>query len=193
MRTTLSKGHPYWCLRDYLQGLYGSVASLEFSYYEYKPQSLLDNRQVFSVGIDEFLDSDFCEGLIAKCPEGRELAVHSVVKTQSGLSLHLPMIDMSTGSAAQLEKLKPFLGESFGKYVWYKSGRSYHGYGRYMISHQDWIALMGRLLLANQIGFPPTVDPRWVGHRLIAGYSALRWTKNTLFYIDTPKLISEGV
>lgn len=46
---------------------------------------------------------------------------------------------------------------------------------------------MGKLFLATQVGVPPTVDPRWVGHRLIAGYAALRWTKNTPHYVDTPK------
>ncbi|MHB1292207.1 MAG: primase 1D-like protein [Sulfuricella sp.] len=35
----------------------------------------------------------------------------------------------------------------------------------------------------------PTVDPRWVGHRLISGYAALRWTKNTEQYLNTPTLI----
>ena len=98
---------------------------------------------------------------------------------------------MSTGSGAQLEKVRPVLGESvFFDFDWYKSGRSYHGYGRSLLTHNDWIKQMGKLLLVNQIGVPPTVDPRWVGHRLIAGYASLRWTKNTPQYLDYPRRVS---
>lgn len=104
--------------------------------------------------------------------------------------MHIPMVDMSTGSVAQLAKLRPFLGEElFQRFKWYKSGRSFHGYGRTLVTSSEWSALMGTLLLANQKGLAPTVDPRWVGHRLIAGYAALRWTKNTPHYINLPKEI----
>jgi hypothetical protein len=35
---------------------------------------------------------------------------------------------------------------------------------------------MGRLLLLNLPEKPCLVDTRWVGHRLIGGYAALRWS-----------------
>lgn len=75
------------------------------------------------------------------------------------------------------------------KMIWYESGRSFHGYGTTLISNEEWIQLMGRLLLVNQPQQHPIVDSRWIGHRLIAGYSALRWTKNTDDYIQVPKLL----
>lgn len=168
-----------------------NIAELRFSYYEYIPQSLIDERKVFCVSKSDFLDEGVICSLIDCVPPGKELSFHSLVTLDSGVLAHIPMVDMSTGSAAQLAKLRPYLGDDIYQYfTWYKSGRSYHGYGSILISYDAWAAQMGRLLLANQIGTPPTVDPRWVGHRLIAGYSALRWTKNTAHYIEIPKRIS---
>lgn len=160
---------------------------LHFSYYDYVPQSLIDKRKTFSISSSDFLDSLAIEALIQGAPSGQELAFHSMVLTVSGEQKHIPMVDMSTGSAAQLTKLKHFLGEDlFQRFKWYRSGRSFHGYGSFLASEREWVILMGTLLLANQKGLSPTVDPRWVGHRLIAGYSALRWTKNTSHYINLP-------
>lgn len=182
--------HPYWHVRSVIQKNSCTVKSIELSYYEYIPQSLIDTRKVFSVLTSDFLNEDTILKIINDCPDGYELAIHSKITTTINEELHIPMIDMSTGSAAQLSKLKPFLENDFDHFIWYKSGRSYHGYGSTLISHQEWISMMGKLLLANQIGMPPTVDPRWVGHRLISGYAALRWTKNTSHYIDIPKLLT---
>ena len=33
------------------------------------------------------------------------------------------------------------------------------------------------------------VDSRWIGHRLIGGYSSLRWTNNTGMYRSEPSKI----
>ncbi|MCI2964930.1 MULTISPECIES: hypothetical protein [Shewanella] len=166
------------------------IHTLQFSYYNYIPQSVIDDRYTFRVSIECFLEPDFIAKLFYDTPINKELAFHSNIITTSGEVMHIPMVDMSTGSAAQLNKLKSFLDDSiFQRFKWYKSGRSYHGYCGILINEREWLILMGRLLLANQIGFPPTVDPRWVGHRLIAGYATLRWTKNTPHYIGYPREI----
>ena len=192
MTTLLSKEHPYWDVRGIVSRNIDSVLAVNLSFYEYTPQALEDARFVFSVPSSDFVNYSYMQGVIERCPAGCELAVHSKLKMVDGTDKHIPMVDMSTGSAAQLDKLKPVLKEEFSKFVWYRSGRSYHGYGTVLIDNDSWIVLMGKLLLANRIGVPPTVDPRWVGHRLIAGYAALRWTKNTAYYTDVPrKLVSE--
>jgi hypothetical protein len=142
------------------------------------------------VSLDEFLNEGFVGNLIQSTPSGSDLAFHSLVTTRDSDDLHIPMVDMSTGSVAQLEKLRPFLSATlFEKFKWYRSGRSFHGYANTLIAPKEWASLMGTLLLANQKGLHPTVDPRWIGHRLIAGYSALRWTKNTAHYIELPRAI----
>lgn len=181
--------HPYWSVRSVIEASL-DVVGLCFSYYTYAPQSLIDERTVFSISRLDFLDENFIQRIISSTPKGQELALHSTVAMRSGECLHLPMIDMSTGSPAQLEKVRPILGnEVFLSFDWYKSGRSYHGYGRYLMRQREWSMHMGKLLLVNKVGLPPTVDPRWVGHRLIAGYAALRWTKNTSHYVDFPRRI----
>jgi hypothetical protein len=183
--------HPYWYVRDLVVSWPDRISRLNLSYYRYLPQSLDDPRSEFSVEALLFVDPGEIQKIIDATPEGHELAFHSRVQLTRGQSLHVPLIDMSTGSPAQLEKLKPFLGERFSDFDWYRSGRSFHGYASSLIDVDSWAAMMGTLLLANQKGLPPTVDPRWIGHRLRAGYSALRWTKKTSHYIEEPRALAQ--
>ena len=120
-------------------------------------------------------------------PSGQELAIHSDMLLANGHRKHLVMVDMSTSAKAHLEKLRQFLGEEFFRQItWFDSGRSFHGYGDSLLTEGNWTRFMGLLLLANQPRLEPTVDPRWIGHRLMAGYAALRWTKNTEHYLGLP-------
>jgi hypothetical protein len=132
--------------------------------------------------------------LMEETPPGQELAVHSDFRLVNSECAHLVMVDMSTSSKAHLEKLRAFLGDNlFHKIAWYDSGRSFHGYGETLLSTADWGKFMGLLLLANQPKLEPTVDPRWIGHRLLAGYASLRWTKNTQHYLGVPISIDKAV
>lgn len=45
------------------------------------------------------------------------------------------------------------------------------------------------LLLANPKNDKQVVDSRWVAHRLIAGYAALRWTSHQNQYLSVPALV----
>lgn len=190
MSPAIPPKHPYWQLRALAQTQSDLISKFNLSYYEYVPQSLSDTRQLLAVSLEEFLDEEFIGSIIQSTPSGSDLAFHSLVTTRDSHDLHIPMVDMSTGSVAQLEKLRPFLSAKlFEKFKWYKSGRSFHGYANALVDPKEWASLMGTLLLANQKGLHPTVDPRWIGHRLIAGYSALRWTKNTAHYIELPRAI----
>lgn len=184
---SINSSHPYWHARKVIEQSSESISEIHLSYYKYIPQSLSDGRTELTLSKKDFLEEEVIREIINKTPLNMELALHSKIKTQEGNFLHIPMIDMSTKSSVQLSKLQPYLGEKLYKSIaWYESGRSYHGYGGFLIEHDDWISLMGKLLLTNKPGFPPTVDLRWVGHRLIAGYSALRWTKQTKQYLQEP-------
>ena len=186
----IEKEHPYWHVRSVLAPHKADITKLNFSYYNYLPQSLTDIRTHIPVKIDSFYEEDQISAIMSLAPENHEVAIHSTIDMKSGHTLHLPMVDMSTQSTARLKKLQPFLAEnSMSDFYWYNSGRSYHGYGTNLIDTETWIELMGIFLLANPINEPPTVDPRWIGHRLIAGYSALRWTKNTAHYKKQPSKI----
>ena len=166
------------------------IRAFHLSYYEYVPQTLADSRTEIQVSASNFSDPEIIHEIIRSVPDGQELAFHSTVSLEDGGDMHIPLVDMSTGSAAQLEKLRPFLGEAlFRAFKWYRSGRSFHGYAATLVNAKEWAALMGTLLLANKKGLAPTVDSRWVGHRLIAGYSSLRWTRNTSHYIELPSAV----
>lgn len=178
--------HPYYHVTNLVKN--SRIAQLNLSYYSYQPQSSTDERQSFSLKKEDFLNPSLMEEIAVNCPFGHELAIHSTVKMDNEDIRHIPMIDMASSSKAQILRLNSFLGDHFFKtFSWYSSGRSFHGYGGILLSEKEWIGLMGTLLLANQINLVPIVDPRWIGHRLISGYAALRWTKNTDFYISAPK------
>ncbi|WP_146106603.1 hypothetical protein [Limnobacter sp. SAORIC-690] len=191
MNAPFSSEHPYWFVRELVAAWPDPIESLGFSYYRYLPQSLEDPRKEFNVSTARFLDPIEMSRVLDDTPHGCELAFHSQVKLARGRVMHVPLIDMSTGSPAQLEKLRPFLGELYSRFQWYSSGRSFHGYAKTLVDVDTWAATLGALLLANQKGLPPTVDPRWIGHRLIAGYSALRWTKNTDYYLELPRIMRQ--
>jgi len=161
---------------------------LHFSYYYYVPRSVVDQRTVFSLPAAS-LNSETLARLILDAPANSELALHSLVQIGSDIG-HIPMIDLATSARAHLDKLRSVMpNEIFDQMVWFSSGRSFHGYGRRLLTPGGWQEFMGRLLLANPPMVNPIVDPRWVGHRLVAGYSALRWTKNTPHYITYPEIV----
>ena len=165
----------------------GDVVAVPVSYYAYRPQTVADVRTEFVIPIGDFLNPARMLQYMAETPEGHEMAVHSNLVLADQAHMHLVMVDMSTAAKAHLEKLRMFLGDNFFQEIaWFGSGRSFHGYGASLLSSEDWVKFMGLLLLANQPRFEPTVDPRWIGHRLMAGYASLRWTKNTSYYRGLP-------
>jgi hypothetical protein len=181
------KSHPILLVQR-MKKIYGEDLVLTFSRYRYFPQSLVDIRESFCLRSSEVTEL-WLESTLESLGPGLELAFHSNVATPSGI-MHIPMVDFATKGRAQLDKLRNFLGsEVAGEMLWFDSGRSFHGYGLKLIPDRDWTAFMGRLLLSNQPNVPPLIDPRWVGHRLIAGYSALRWSGNTDHYLHVPRMI----
>lgn len=184
MPATLDK-HPARLIGSLIQEN-KSIAYLEFSYYTYLPQTVSDERTVFKVATEEFSDERIL-GLMDGGQPGQELAFHSRVYARDETYMHVPMIDLSTSARAHLDKLKIALRDSlFESFKWFQSGRSFHGYSPMLMSGSEWGSFMGSLLLCNLPDRPPTVDPRWIGHRLAGGYGALRWSKNTHQYLQVP-------
>ena len=178
--------HPYWQVRRIVAAR-ADIATLKMSYYSYRPQTVEDERIEWRVSAAKFLSTEEVELFIKDTPSGHELAIHSDVTLNDGHRMHILMVDMSTSAKAHLDKLRVYLGDHlYQQITWYSSGRSFHGYGDSLLTESDWVRFMGLLLLANMPRLEPTVDPRWVGHRLLAGYSALRWTRNTSHYILPP-------
>lgn len=179
--------HPLLVVQEIINK-YGTDIKFEFSHYIYVPQTINDQRSTFLVLAKDLTPIKLQE-LCNSTPPGTELALHSKVLFLDCTVMHIPMIDLATRAAGIIGRVIDVLPlELAGSMIWFESGRSFHGYGTVLISQEDWVKFMGRLLLVNQPQLPPVVDPRWIGHRLISGYSALRWTKNTGHYLQKPEL-----
>ncbi|QKG69751.1 hypothetical protein HP062_12865 [Pseudomonas sp. B14-6] len=122
----------------------------------------------------------------------KELAFHSILR-HNKKKYHIPMIDFQAPenkireSISSLEKVIP--KSIFNELVFYNSGRSCHAYSLKIISNSEWIDFMGRLLLVSHPHEDQIIDTRWIGHRLMSGFSSLRWSANTDQYLALPRKI----
>jgi|GEM_PF-347619 len=163
-----------------------SSTLLTFSRYFYIPQSLQDIRNDFSINAQSFMEIDL-PNLLFDLEENYELAFCSTVNS-FGQTLHLPMIDFSLKSHPShllyiMQEVCKYWSISFNLY---SSGRSYHAYGNRLLTHDDWVKFMASLLLINKPSGLKLIDERWIGHRILGGYAALRWSKNTSHYKKFP-------
>lgn len=69
----------------------------------------------------------------------------------------------------------------------FDTGRSFHGYFPELISAEVWPKYLGRLLTLDEPANAPMIDTRWVGHALVRGFAALRWSHNTTRYLQMPR------
>jgi len=183
--------HPFGWIAQLLresmaQRVIDSSAQQEFSIYEYTPRSLRDARREFLIPVSQINEQTILS-LIMDIPHQCELAVNSRVYS-FGQVYHIPMIDFGYkgGSPAESDQLMEFCRYWNMAFYVYSSGRSYHGYGNRLLDPMNWIKFMGSLLLLNQPSGYKLIDERWVGHRILGGYSSLRWSKNTSHYKKFP-------
>ena len=164
-------------------------AVFEFSEYVYVPTSVVDERSVFTLPARD-LSISWLDQKLSVLAAGRELALHSRVYQGQDV-LQIPMIDFVNFTPATHRILESILPRHVLESLFFcDSGRSFHGYSLELLGQDAWIKFMGSLLLCNLPDGPPTVDQRWIGHRLIAGYGALRWSCNTGAYLQYPEVIA---
>lgn len=101
------------------------------------------------------------------------VGLSSRVRLADGRVVHIPMLDFrvqpSDSSLRLLARVLRQIGQRVG--VILHSGRSYHFYGCRLLDDAAWRQFMGQSLLLF-----PVVDVRYVAHRLIDGFGALRIT-----------------
>ncbi|WP_435406297.1 primase 1D-like protein [Pseudomonas siliginis] len=184
----LEENHPFYLLKDLASNL-SYDAEFELSIYEYEPQSILDHREVIRITANQ-LSKDIIERIISGLPNNNELAIHSSVRINKKL-FHIPMIDFVTSEHEILEKINIIRQilprDIFNEMSFFNSGRSCHAYSLKLIKHADWVSFMGRLLLISKPNETQIIDTRWIGHRLLAGYSSLRWSNNSSHYLAIPQ------
>ncbi len=186
MNIALSDAHPYSLVSQIVSACPTELART-FSRYRYVAQSAVDTREEFEVS-GSVVTRDWTEHLISTLPEGVEVSLHSRVRFKSGETWHIPMIDFAGEiDAEDCAALSSLLAE-FGvpSLELYRSGRSFHGYGTSLLEEPNWTRFAATLLLANLPNRRHVVDCRWVGHRLRAGYGALRWSCNSPQYKQLP-------
>lgn len=178
--------HPIAWVSQLLMSTNNTNGQVQMSKYQYVPQTLNDYRFEFLLPFYMLNENNLIEMLLSLEPEN-ELALHSKVLI-NGMVYHIPMIDFGSKGASPsasetLKELCRYWNLSFNIY---ESGRSFHAYGNRLLTHEQWLQFMGSLLLLNKPSGYKLIDERWVGHRIMGGYSALRWSKNTSHYKKFP-------
>jgi len=115
------------------------------------------------------------------------LGLSSRVTTLSRKVRHIPLMDFRCGISSKNEKLLrnglPRIGQPKGFIL--NSGRSYHFYGRGLLTPAGWRVFLGKCLLLRDL-----VDERYVGHQLVDGYCVLRLSASPMKpYV--PRVINE--
>jgi hypothetical protein len=175
-------------LIPHLLGIFGDDLVLNFSRYAYMPRERLDKREKFSVPIAEVTPNWLTYQILSLHPT-QELALHSNVELGKKRR-HIPMLDFRGMTKGQLSAVMDIFSSDFSEDLQvYFSGRSYHAYFPKLLTRAEWVKFMGSALLCNSPNDASVVDQRWVGHRLIGGYAALRWSCNTTHYRSYPKRI----
>ncbi len=180
--------HPIkWVMRSLGAAL--NNCNLVFSNYVYIPQSYSDERFIFEVPFHH-LNDDALYSFLTRLSPRQDLALHSTICVDGNV-LHIPMIDFGgrNQKTLNLKSLHALQSHWSMEFAIYNSGRSFHAYGDRLLPEDEWIKFMGSLLLLNEPGASRILDTRWVGHRLLAGYSALRWSCNTRQYKRYPAFV----
>lgn len=190
MSDTEFGSHPLHVL-DELRRREHSAMTLSFSRYLYRPQAPFDEREVFEVPLTE-VNGSWLRSELSNLRPGWDLALNSSVVDVRRRRHHLPMIDFAKPSisAADFVLMRSLLGSGLVSGLsYFESGRSIHAYGSQLLGLGEWRVFMGKLLLLNLPAAEPLIDGRWVGHRLISGFAALRWSANSPHYLAVPKRI----
>lgn len=184
-------GHPIRFLIEVIHD-HGEDLKFSFSKYFYRPGSIFDQRTTVTVSGLEIND-EWLSCQLESLEDGWELALNSKVIDSRNRTHHLGMIDFASGIDLERvrNQVKRLLGEEMLlRMSCYESGRSFHGYFNCLLRPGEWQEFLGRLLLMNEVEQRQIVDARWVGHRLMGGYCALRWSKNTSWYQSYPTKVS---
>jgi hypothetical protein len=184
----IDRDHPFYCLNQLFKN---ENAIFSLSKYVYTADTLFDERELIEVE-SENLTENWLKEQVTSLNSNQELAFHSLVKL-NGRNYHIPMIDFSLSDDFNSEiydRMSRYLSKKILLNMSiYFSGRSYHAYSTSLLSPKEWLDFMGRLLLINPPQSNSIIDSRWIGHRLIGGYSSLRWTNNSKQYMGMPKRI----
>jgi hypothetical protein len=165
------------------------IYQVQFSRYHYHPHSLTEESTPVVVSAGKLRDT--FQDLEKRLRPDEDIAFDSVMRMRDKeiTKCHFALLDFETSDLERIEfASKALIGEYGAKQaILVNSGRSYHLYMDVLLTHDAWVRFMGRALLLNTRDEPPTVDARWIGHRLIGGHAALRWSAKAKPFV--PKVV----
>lgn len=183
---------------DEITARHGSNLIFTYSRYEIAPpgfQARAPRSPLLRVSGAE-ITPDWIAHRLAELGPQEELAWHSWVEG-SGLGFHIPMIDFVGRPAPSVlcEVNRTVAAETglSGHLVLFETGRSFHGYFPDLLPEHAWPKYLGQLLLFNEDKHRSMIDTRWIGHALVRGFSALRWSHNTNRYEAMPRLVPTAI
>lgn len=185
----ISNDHPFF----FLQSLFlKHDAVFNLSKYIYKTDTLFDDRESLSIQSSE-LTLEWVEDIINSLNPEQELAFHSKVKIKNKI-FHIPMIDFAIANNLNnevIDRIRNFIPKKISRnFVFFRSGKSFHAYSTTLVTYNEWLDFMGRLLLINLPNDSQIIDTRWIGHRLINRFASLRWSNNSGKYVIMPHQIN---
>jgi len=192
-KTLIVEGHPSSVIEEIAAR---HSAGLIFTYSRYRvappgQQAAAPRTSVLRVAAHEVTPEWLAERF-AELGSHQEMAWHSWVESNDAV-FHIPMIDFvgRPPHALVFEASRMLTGEMglSGHLVLFDTGRSFHGYFPDLIPEHAWPKYLGQLLRFNEDEHRPMVDTRWIGHALVRGFSALRWSHNTNRYQAMPRLV----
>jgi hypothetical protein len=165
------------------------IYQVQLSRYQYHPHSLAEESAPVAVPAARLRES--FDDLERRLGAGEDIAFDSVVRMRGDESTkcHFALLDFEASDLQRIERASKVLISEYDakQAVLVNSGRSYHLYMDVLLTHEAWVRFMGRALLLNGRDESPTVDARWIGHRLIGGHAALRWSAKTKPFV--PEII----
>lgn len=196
-KTLIVQAHPCFVVEE-IAARHGT--ELVFTYSRYKVaspglQATAPRSSVFRAAAPDVTPTWLADRF-AELDPSEEMAWHSWVECR-GSVFHIPMIDFVDRPAHSVVcEVGRVLSERMnlrGDFVFFETGSSFHGYFPDLITEDAWRKYLGQLLLLNEPDRSPIIDNRWIGHALMRGYAALRWSHNTNRYRAIPRLVSVHV
>lgn len=145
-----------------------------------------DKDKLIALKGKEFADSKFIEEHTST--QEPLLSVASIVKSQDGKELHIPMMNLHFDYPLSFDQLKLILNKIVGdNYALVKTDRFYHVYGNELLTAEEWKLWNLKFLMIDSI-----VSPRYIGHSLERGYNLLRINSTNKIKTTTPFVVSDN-
>ncbi len=122
---------------------------------------------------------------LASIPPTEGISIASKCVTANGEIRHIPLMDFACPPTTVYEQFIVDALQHIGykKGILVRSGKSFHFYGLELITGEQWQQFISYAILLS-----PFTDVRYIGHRLISGYSLLRIEKTQIKPV-TPTIV----